>query len=129
MVHRLRERFLLALTTNSLALAFGTLPFRVRRRFLKIPDNYHDDIKAKYDRDAINMAALRDDQIVYDREGEGEFFQIYTHTFDERFFFEIVPRRNYEGFGAANAAVRLVAQTAGTAAVDHPSCVTWNVRN
>ncbi len=75
------------------------------------------------------MAALRDDQIVYDREGEGEFFQIYTHTFDERFFFEIVPRRNYEGFGAANAAVRLVAQTAGTAAVDHPSCVTWNVRN
>jgi 4-hydroxyphenylpyruvate dioxygenase len=102
---------------------------RTWRRFLKIPDNYHDDIKAKYDRDAINMAALRDDQIVYDREGEGEFFQIYTHTFDERFFFEIVPRRNYEGFGAANAAVRLVAQTAGTAAVDHPSCVTWNVRN
>jgi 4-hydroxyphenylpyruvate dioxygenase len=79
--------------------------------FLKIPDNYYDDIEAKYDLDAATMAALRDNQILYDREGDGEFFQIYTHTFDERFFFEIVQRRNYQGFGAANAAVRLAAQT------------------
>jgi 4-hydroxyphenylpyruvate dioxygenase len=79
--------------------------------FLKIPENYYDDIEAKYDLDAATMAALRDNQILYDREGGGEFFQIYTHTFDERFFFEIVQRRDYEGFGAANAAVRLAAQT------------------
>jgi 4-hydroxyphenylpyruvate dioxygenase len=79
--------------------------------FLQIPENYYDDIEAKYDLDARLMAALRDNQILYDREGDGEFFQIYTHTFDERFFFEIVQRRNYEGFGAANAAVRLAAQT------------------
>jgi 4-hydroxyphenylpyruvate dioxygenase len=79
--------------------------------FLKIPDNYYDDIEAKYDLDAATMAALRDNQILYDREGEAEFFQIYTHTFDERFFFEIVQRRNYQGFGAVNAAVRLAAQT------------------
>jgi len=79
--------------------------------FLMIPENYYDDIEAKYDLDAKTMADLRDNQILYDREGEGEFFQIYTHTFDERFFFEIVQRRNYEGFGAANAAVRLAAQT------------------
>jgi 4-hydroxyphenylpyruvate dioxygenase len=79
--------------------------------FLQIPENYYDDIEAKYDLDAEMMAALRDNQILYDREGDGEFFQIYTHTFDERFFFEIVQRRNYEGFGAANAAVRLAAQT------------------
>jgi 4-hydroxyphenylpyruvate dioxygenase len=80
-------------------------------QFLKIPENYYDDIEAKYDLDAATMAVLRDNQILYDREGGGEFFQIYTHTFDERFFFEIVQRRNYEGFGAANAAVRLAAQT------------------
>jgi 4-hydroxyphenylpyruvate dioxygenase len=79
--------------------------------FLKITDNYYDDIEAKYDLDAATMAALRDNQILYDREGGGEFFQIYTHTFDERFFFEIVQRRNYQGFGAVNAAVRLAAQT------------------
>jgi 4-hydroxyphenylpyruvate dioxygenase len=79
--------------------------------FLKIPDNYYDDIEAKYDLDAATMAALRANQILYDREGDGEFFQIYTHIFDERFFFEIVQRRDYQGFGAANAAIRLAAQT------------------
>jgi 4-hydroxyphenylpyruvate dioxygenase len=79
--------------------------------FLKIPDNYYDDIEAKYGLDAATMAALRDNQILYDREGEGEFFQVYTHAFDERFFFEIVERRGYHGFGAANAAIRLAAQT------------------
>jgi len=78
--------------------------------FLKIPDNYYDDIEAKYDLDAAVMAALRDNQILYDREGDGEFFQIYSHIFDERFFFEIVERRNYQGFGAANATIRLAAQ-------------------
>jgi 4-hydroxyphenylpyruvate dioxygenase len=79
--------------------------------FLKIPDNYYDDIEAKYGLDEPTMTALRDSQILYDREGEGEFFQIYTHIFDERFFFEIVQRRDYHGFGAANAAIRLAAQT------------------
>jgi 4-hydroxyphenylpyruvate dioxygenase len=78
--------------------------------FLKIPDNYYDDIEAKYDLDAATMTALRGNQILYDRDGDGEFFQIYTHIFDERFFFEIVERRNYQGFGAANAAIRLAAQ-------------------
>ncbi|MET0971495.1 MAG: TIM barrel protein [Tardiphaga sp.] len=80
-------------------------------KFLRIPDNYYDDVEAKYGLDADLMTALRDNQILYDREGDGEFFQIYTHAFDERFFFEIVERRNYNGFGAANAAIRLAAQT------------------
>lgn len=79
--------------------------------FLKIPDNYYDDIEAKYGLDDATMTALRENQILYDREGDGEFFQIYTHAFDDRFFFEIVERRNYHGFGAANAAIRLAAQT------------------
>jgi 4-hydroxyphenylpyruvate dioxygenase len=78
--------------------------------FLDIPDNYYDDVEAKYDLDPKTMAALRENRILYDREGDGEFFQVYTHIFDERFFFEIVERRNYQGFGAANAAIRLAAQ-------------------
>jgi 4-hydroxyphenylpyruvate dioxygenase len=78
--------------------------------FLEIPDNYYDDLEAKYDLDAATMTALRTNRILYDREGDGEFFQVYTHIFDERFFFEIVERRNYQGFGAANAAIRLAAQ-------------------
>lgn len=78
--------------------------------FLDIPDNYYDDIESKYDLDAATMAQLRANRILYDRDGAGEFFQIYTHAFDNRFFFEIVERRNYQGFGAANAAIRLAAQ-------------------
>jgi 4-hydroxyphenylpyruvate dioxygenase len=79
--------------------------------FLTIPDNYYDDLEARYDLDAATLAALRENQILYDREGDGEFFQIYTHVFEERFFFEIVERRAYQGFGAPNAAIRLAAQT------------------
>ncbi len=78
--------------------------------FLDIPDNYYDDIEAKYELDPETTAALRANEILYDREGDGEFFQVYTHIFDERFFFEIVERRKYQGFGAANAAIRLAAQ-------------------
>ncbi len=40
-----------------------------------------------------------------------EYFQIYTRAFAKRFFFEIVERRGYDGYGAANAAVRLAAQS------------------
>jgi 4-hydroxyphenylpyruvate dioxygenase len=78
--------------------------------FLEIPDNYYDDLEAKYDLAPEIMKQLRDNRILYDRDGDGEFFQVYTHIFDERFFFEIVERRNYQGFGAANAAIRLAAQ-------------------
>jgi 4-hydroxyphenylpyruvate dioxygenase len=78
--------------------------------FLDIPDNYYDDIEAKYDLAPDLMAQLRANHILYDREGDGEFFQVYTHIFDERFFFEIVERRDYQGFGAANAGIRLAAQ-------------------
>ena len=34
----------------------------------------------------------------------------YTGTFEDRFFFEIVQRRDYKGFGAVNAGVRMTAQ-------------------
>jgi len=34
-----------------------------------------------------------------------------VHAFDHRFFFEIVERRSYYGFGVANAAIRLAAKT------------------
>jgi 4-hydroxyphenylpyruvate dioxygenase len=36
---------------------------------------------------------------------------MYTRAFDKRFFFEIVQRDGYVGYGAANTQVRLTAQT------------------
>ena len=77
---------------------------------LPIPENYYDDLEAKIDIDPALLAKLQAHNVLYDREGDAEFFQMYTQTFDERFFFEIVERRGYKGFGAANAQVRLTAQ-------------------
>jgi 4-hydroxyphenylpyruvate dioxygenase len=79
--------------------------------FLTIPDNYYDDLDGRFELDPALLKAMKDNGILYDRDDTGEFFQIYTHAFEERFFFEIVQRRGYEGFGAANAGIRLAAQT------------------
>ena len=79
--------------------------------FLTIPDNYYDDIDSRFELDSSLLKAMKDNGILYDRDDSGEFFQIYTHAFEERFFFEIVQRRGYRGFGAPNAGIRLAAQT------------------
>lgn len=79
---------------------------------LAIPENYYDDLQARTGLSDAEIARLRDNNILYDREGAGEFFQIYTQNLLEGgFFFEIVQRRGYRGFGAANAPIRLAAQT------------------
>lgn len=79
--------------------------------FLAIPENYYDDLEARHGLDPAFIDALRDHHILYDRDGEAEFLQVYTHVFAQRFFFEIVERRGgYAGFGAVNAPVRLAAQ-------------------
>jgi 4-hydroxyphenylpyruvate dioxygenase len=79
--------------------------------FLKIPDNYYEDIDSRYDLDPALLKSMKENAILYDRDDAGDFFQIYTHAFDERFFFEIVQRHGYKGFGAPNAGIRLAAQT------------------
>jgi len=79
---------------------------------LAIPENYYDDLEARSDLPAASIERLKAHNVLYEREGEGEYFQLYTQTFEERFFFEIVERRNgYGGFGASNAQIRLAAQT------------------
>jgi 4-hydroxyphenylpyruvate dioxygenase len=80
-------------------------------RILPIPENYYDDLEAKTDLSPDKLDALRASNILYDREGDGEYLQAYTDTFEQRFFFEIVQRRAYHGYGAANAPIRLAAQT------------------
>ncbi|MGX1787454.1 bifunctional sugar phosphate isomerase/epimerase/4-hydroxyphenylpyruvate dioxygenase family protein [Bosea sp. NPDC055332] len=79
--------------------------------FLDIPENYYDDLEARYGLEPAFLDRLREHHILYDRDGEAEFLQVYTHVFAQRFFFEIVERRGgYAGFGAVNAPVRLAAQ-------------------
>ncbi len=82
---------------------------------LAIPANYYDDLAAKHGLDDELLTRLASANILYDRDGEGEFFQLYTENFEDRFAFEIVERRNYDGYGAVNAPVRLAAQAKGGA--------------
>ena len=80
-------------------------------KLLPIPENYYDDLEAKTDLSEERIEELKANNILYDREGSGEFLQAFTQTFDDRFFFELVERRGgYRSFGAANAAIRLSSQ-------------------
>ena len=79
-------------------------------KLLPIPENYYDDLQARTDLTADRIDELQAHNILYDRDGNAEYLQVYTQTFDERFFFEIVERRGYKGFGAVNAQIRLSAQ-------------------
>jgi 4-hydroxyphenylpyruvate dioxygenase len=92
-----------------------TLAQQARRRglrFLPVPDNYYDDLDARFDLDPELLATLRRLGLLYDRDAEGEFLHFYTATVG-RVFFEVVERRGgYDGYGAANAPVRLAAQLA-----------------
>jgi 4-hydroxyphenylpyruvate dioxygenase len=77
---------------------------------LEISRNYYDDLEARFGLDGTlvdRMAALN---ILYDRDGEAEYFQFYSRAFAKRVFFEVVERRDYEGYGAANAVIRLASQ-------------------
>ncbi len=81
---------------------------------LPIPENYYDDLESKTDLTVERINELKAHNILYDREGDAEFLQVYTQTFDNRFFFEIVERRGAVGYGAINAPIRLAAQTRNT---------------
>jgi 4-hydroxyphenylpyruvate dioxygenase len=77
---------------------------------LSIPENYYDDLEARSDLSADRLDVLRANGILYDRDEGGEYLQAYTRSFQDLFFFEIVQRRGYKGFGAVNAPIRLAAQ-------------------
>jgi 4-hydroxyphenylpyruvate dioxygenase len=77
---------------------------------LPIPENYYDDLEARLDLDSPLRDRLRAGNILYDRDGGAEFFHVYTQTLPGGFFFEIVQRRGYRGYGAVNAPIRLAAQ-------------------
>lgn len=79
---------------------------------LPMPANYYDDLRARFGLDDDFLTELAAHGVLYDRDASGgEYLQLYTPAFAERFFFEIVQRRGgYTGFGAPNAPIRLAAQ-------------------
>ncbi len=80
-------------------------------RALAMPDNYYDDLEARFGLDPTLSEKLRAENILYDRNDAGEYFQLYSQTYADGFFFEIVERRGgYGGYGASNAPFRIAVQ-------------------
>jgi len=77
---------------------------------LRLPANYYDDLEARFGLDADLLARLAAHDVLFDRDAFGDYFQIYSRAFHKRFFFEVVQRGAYAGYGAPNAPVRLAAQ-------------------
>ncbi|WP_293809980.1 sugar phosphate isomerase/epimerase and 4-hydroxyphenylpyruvate domain-containing protein [uncultured Bosea sp.] len=78
---------------------------------LPIPENYYDDLEARSDLTGEEIDAMKALNILYDSDAGGAFRQAYTQTLDGGLFFEIVQRDGYTGYGAANAGIRLTAQS------------------
>ncbi|MCZ9881844.1 bifunctional sugar phosphate isomerase/epimerase/4-hydroxyphenylpyruvate dioxygenase family protein [Arthrobacter sp. B2a2-09] len=78
--------------------------------FLQIPANYYEDLDARFALDPAFLATLKELNLLYDRDANGEFLHFYTATVGS-VFFEMVERRgNYDGYGAPNAPVRHAVQ-------------------
>lgn len=72
--------------------------------------NYYRDLETKLGLESTKVDELQALNILYDRDGKGEFFHFYTRNFGG-LFLEVVQRTGgYEGYGAPNAPIRLAAQ-------------------
>ena len=81
------------------------------QNFLEISNNYYDDIEARFGLNYKFCKKLQELNILYDEDKHGSFLQIYTHVFNDTFFFEFVERiDDYQGYGANNALFRIAAQ-------------------
>ncbi|MBO3761547.1 sugar phosphate isomerase/epimerase and 4-hydroxyphenylpyruvate domain-containing protein [Ciceribacter sp. L1K22] len=90
---------------------FATARMLATRGFkaLAISPNYYDDLEARFGLDSGLVEKMKSANILYDRDDGGEYFQLYSPTYGEGFFFEIVERRGYGGYGAPNAIFRIAA--------------------
>ena len=80
-------------------------------KVLEISQNYYVDLEARLGLPPDQLERLRAGNVLYDRDANGEFFQLYSTNVGEGFFFEIVQRQSgYAGYGATNAPFRIAAQ-------------------
>jgi 4-hydroxyphenylpyruvate dioxygenase len=79
----------------------------MRRRgveFLTIPDAYYDEVPARVPEVTEQLADLREQGILVDRDDEGYLLQIFTKPVGDRptMFFEVIERHGARGFGDGN---------------------------
>jgi 4-hydroxyphenylpyruvate dioxygenase len=86
---------------------------RARDRGLRpvpVPDNYYDDLRARFGLEEATLSILREHQLMYDRTEAGEFWHFYTSRIG-RVCFEVVQRiGGYDVYATDNTPVLLAAQ-------------------
>ena len=86
---------------------------RARERGLAavpVPDNYYDDLRARFGLDDATLKVLREYQLMYDRSEAGKFWHFYTPRIG-RVCFEVVQRiGGYDVYATDNTPVLLAAQ-------------------
>ena len=73
-------------------------------RFMRVPDTYYDDAKARLRGFDLPWDALQRANVLADRDHGGYLLQIFTETITDRpaVFFEVIERRGAKGFGEGN---------------------------
>jgi 4-hydroxyphenylpyruvate dioxygenase len=79
-------------------------------RPVHVPDNYYDDLAARLELDDELLLALRELDVLYDRDDNGELLHFYLPLVGQVFFEVLERRHGYRGFGASNSPVRMAAQ-------------------
>jgi 4-hydroxyphenylpyruvate dioxygenase len=79
---------------------------------MAVPDNYYVDLGARFGLPVDFIEYLREHQLLYDRDADGELLHGYTDVLSTGFYVELLERRGgYNGYGASNTHVRLAAQS------------------
>jgi 4-hydroxyphenylpyruvate dioxygenase len=73
-------------------------------RFLRVPDAYYEDVRARLHDLELPWDRLQELGILIDRDHDGYLLQIFTEMVTDRptVFFEIIQREGARGFGAGN---------------------------
>ena len=81
-------------------------------RFVPISANYYDDLLARLALDEELVRRMQSLDILFDPSPQGgRYLHAYSEPFaDGFFFFEVVQREDYDGYGAVNAPARLSSQ-------------------
>jgi len=93
----------IALRTDDIVTAVDALRRR-GVRFMRVPDSYYDDARARFAGIDLPWDELERLNILVDREDAGWLLQIFTEPITDRptVFFEIIERRGARGFGEGN---------------------------
>ncbi|SFL45527.1 sugar phosphate isomerase/epimerase and 4-hydroxyphenylpyruvate domain-containing protein [Geodermatophilus ruber] len=77
---------------------------------LGMPANYVDDLAARFDLPDDLLAAVREHGLMYEEDAHGGYLHLATEVLGDRVFFEVVQRiGGYDGYGSADAPVRMAA--------------------